>query len=435
MLKKPAMRYLLVVCFVVPLGLSRLVSRADEAASISGTEFNFAAADWPWWRGPQRNGIANPDQQPPLEWDEHKNVIWKTAVPGRSHGAVTVVGDQVFVAAADEQADIQSVICLDRQSGRSRWQTDVHRGGIEREGNKKASQASTTVACDGERLFVNFLSNKAVYTTALSRDGKQLWQTKITDYVVHQGYGSSPAIYGPLVIVSADNKGQPGGAVAGLDRVTGRIVWKHSRPSMPNYASPIILPVAGRDQMLLTGCELVTSYDPLSGDKLWEIEGATTECVTSTIADGQLIFTSGGYPKNHVAAVRADGSGEVVWENLVRVYVPSMLARGGYLYAVADAGVAICFEAASGKELWKGRLGGTFSSSPVMVGDKIFVTNESGTTYIYKAQPESFELIGKNELGSQVFATPTICGSRIYMRVAEEQDGRRQEMIYCLGVE
>lgn len=423
------MRYLLLLLFVTSI-LPPVSCLADEPSVV---ERSFAPTDWPWWRGPDRNGIASADQDPPLQWSKSKNVVWKTAIPGRSHGSITLVGDQVFLAAADEEADIQSVICLDRATGQLRWKTDVHRGGMERGGNKKASQASTTVACDGERVFVNFLNKKAVYTTALSRDGRQLWQTKITDYVVHQGYGSSPAVYGPLVIVSADTKREGGGAVAGLNRASGEIVWRHSRPQTPNYPSPIILSVAGREQMLLTGCDLVASYDPLTGRKLWEIEGATTECVTSTVTDGQLIFTSGGYPRDHVSAVRADGSGEVVWQNKARVYVPSMLARDGHLYAVADAGVAICFEAATGKELWKGRLGGTFSASPVMVGDKIFVTNEAGTTSIYKAQPDSFELIGKNKLGDEVLATPTICDSRIYMRVADHGDNGRQETLYCLG--
>src|SRR5205814_107416 len=151
------------------------------------------------------------------------------------------------------------------------------------------------------------------------------WQTKITDYVLHQGFGSSPAVYQSLVIVSADNKGT--GVIAGLNRVTGKIVWKQERPKTPNYTSPIILRVDDREQLLFTGCDLVTSFDPLTGKKLWEIGGSTTECVTSTVTDGQLIFTSGGYPKNHLSAVRADGSGKIVWENKTRVYVPSLLVR------------------------------------------------------------------------------------------------------------
>ena len=270
------------------------------------------AQDWPWWRGPNRNGIASADQHPPLQWSEAENVLWKVAVPGRGHGSATVVGDQVFLTSADHDSEEQAVHCYDRHTGMELWKTVVHEGGFPKKGNKKASLASTTVACDGENLFVNFLNNGAVYTTSLDRNGKQLWQTKISDYVVHQGYGSSPALYEHLVIVSADNKG--GGAIAGLDRGTGDTVWKRNRPEKPNYPSPIILNVAGKDQLLFTGCDLVTSLDPLTGNELWEIEGATTECVTSTVTDGKHIFTSGGYPKNHISAValcRSFGSGSV----------------------------------------------------------------------------------------------------------------------------
>lgn len=401
------------------------------AIAADAEKIDVAKTDWPWWRGPNRDGLADPKQKPPTEWSASKNVLWKADLPGRGHGSATVVENQVFIATADKSAGVQAVHCFDRKTGKPLWKTVVHKGGLSKKGNRKASQASTTIACDGQRLFVNFLNNKAVFTTALTRDGKRLWQKKITDYTVHQGYGSSPAIYGPLVIVSADNKG--GGAIAGLNRKTGDVVWKHDRPKTPNYASPIILKAAGKDQLVFTGCKLVSSYDPLSGKKLWEIPGATTECVTSTVTDGKVVFSSGGYPKNHVAAVAADGSGKVVWEKPVRVYVPSMLVKEGYLYAVTDRGVAMCWEAATGNEMWKQRLGGTFSASPVLVGETMYAVNERGTTFVFNATPKGYKLIAKNQLGSNVLATPTICGGRIYLRVAEQKGGKRQEMLYCIG--
>ncbi len=388
--------------------------------------------DWPWWRGPQRNGIAASDQQPPMTWSDKENILWKMPVPGRGHGSPTVVGNQIFLATADHDSEVQSVLCFDRLTGKQLWQTEIHRGGFEKKGNEKSSLASSTLACDGQRVFINFLNGGAIHTTALSLNGKQLWQTKITDYVLHQGFGSSPAVYQSLVIVSADNKGGTG-AIAALNRATGKVVWQQPRPKFPNYTSPIILNVAGREQLFFSGCDLVTSFNPLDGKKLWEIEGSTTECVTSTVTDGQLIFTSGGYPKNHLSAVKADGSGKVVWENGSRVYVPSMLVRDGHLYSVLDAGVGMCWKCDTGKEVWKGRLGGTFSASPVMVGEHIFATNESGKTYIFKATPNAFELVGENQLAEDVFSTPTICGSRIYMRAASRVDGQRREMLYCIG--
>ncbi len=407
-------------------------ARAAEVAESGKAEpINVARADWPWWRGPNRNGIADPAQTPPLKWSETENVLWKAPLPGRGHSSPIVVGDQVFLTTADEDRGVQSVLCFDQSTGKLAWEAIVHRGGMMTKGNKKASQASSSVACDGKRVFVNFLNDGAVYTTALDRKGNQLWQTKITDYTVHQGYGSSPAVVGALVIVSADNKG--GGAIAGLDRLTGNVVWKTSRPEKPNYASPVILKAAGREQLVFTGCDMVSSFEPATGKKLWEIEGATTECVTSTVSDGGLVFTSGGYPKNHVSAVKADGSGEVVWEKNVRVYVPSMLARDGYLYAVTDRGVATCWKAGTGEDVWQHRLGGTFTASPVLVGDHLFATNEAGTTFVLKLTETGAEDVAENQLGDEVYSTPTLCGSRIYMRVAKQIDGKRQEMLYCLG--
>ncbi|MFP6899439.1 MAG: PQQ-binding-like beta-propeller repeat protein, partial [Opitutales bacterium] len=179
--------------------------------------------DWPWWRGPSLDGVAAPGQKPPTTWSATRNVIWKAPVPGRGHGTPIVVGNQVVLVTADEAREIQSVLCYDRSSGKLLWQTVVHRGKFMRR-NKKASQASSTPACDGDRFYVNFANGGGAYTTALSRDGKIIWQTKVTDYVVHQAYGSSPSPYKDLLLVTADNK--KAGVVAALARRTGKIVWK-----------------------------------------------------------------------------------------------------------------------------------------------------------------------------------------------------------------
>lgn len=417
----------------VPGCNSKSATSAPVVSAPTTTDpITFGPNDWPWWRGPNRDGIAVGEQDPPLTWSETENVIWQTPIAGRSHGAATVVGERVFLAVAEPETQAQSVLCLDRATGKPLWQTELHRGGFDKKGNAKSSHASCTPACDGTRVFVNFLHDGAVFASALSLTGEKLWETKITDFVNHQGFGASPAVYGPLVIFTADNKGT--GAIAALDRATGKFVWHHERPKVPNYTSPIILKVDGRDQLFLTGCDLVSSYDPTTGAKIWEFPGATTECVTSTVTDGKAIFTSGGYPKNHFAAVKADGSGTVLWENKSRVYVPSPVIKDGYLYAVLDAGVAMCWNSATGEELWKGRIGGgDISASPVLVGDKIFAVNEKGTTFVFRATPKEFELLGKNQLGDETFATPTFCGGRIYARVAATTGDKRQETLYCLG--
>lgn len=419
------------ITFTLVLSLSVSANAVEPPSPIASNAPSLGSQDWPWWRGPATDGVAPAGQNPPVEWNDSSHVLWKTRIPGRGHSSPIVVGDFVFIATAERASESQSVLCIHRDSGDVKWTTKVADAGFPKKMNKKASMASSTLACDGERLYANFLSGGTVATTALNLDGKIVWSTPITDYIIHQGYGSSPAIFEDLVLVSADNKG--GGAVAALERTTGDIVWRVERPSKPNYVSPVVLKVDGKQQLVLTGCDLVTSLDPRTGEKLWEFEGATTECVTSTLTDGTHIFTSGGYPTNHVSAVVADGSGKVTWKNKTRVYVPSMLRKGKFLYAIADAGIAYCYRAADGEEMWRERLGGTFSASPVLVGDRIYAVSEKGTTTVFQATSEGYKEFGKGQIGDEVFATPTICGDRVYLRAATFEDGTRSEFLYCIG--
>jgi hypothetical protein len=158
----------------------------------------------------------------------------------------------------------------------------------------------------------------------------------VDEFVMHQGFGSSPVVHGSVVLVTADHRG--GGAVAALDARTGEIKWQHERPKIANYASPAVIKAGGKTQVVVAGCNLISSYDPASGKKLWEIEGSTEETVVTAVTDGSRIFVGGGYPKNHTVAIEADGSGRIAWQNGNRQYVPSMLVRDGHLYAVLDAG-------------------------------------------------------------------------------------------------
>lgn len=404
--------------------------RSTEPTRVSdGLE--FAKTDWPWWRGIARDGTADADQTPPLTFSATENVLWKADVPGRGYGSPSVVGSRVFLATCDEASGSQSVLCYARDTGKLLWNTQVHASGAMRK-NNKSTGASSSVACDGQRVFINFPNNDGLFTTALDLEGNQVWQQRVSNYEMHQGYGASPALYQNLVIVSADNKA--GGVLVGLDRQSGDVVWRRERFPKPNYPTPTLLHVAGKDQLIMVGCDMVISYDPLTGETLWETPGATTECVTSTVTDGNLIYTSGGYPKNHMSAIKADGSKQLVWENDERLYVPSLVIKDGYLYGVLDEGIAMCWQAETGKQMWKSRLGGTFSSSPVLVGEQVYISNEAGDFYVFRASPTGFERLAKNELGEEVLSTPAIAGGRIYHRVAHrDATGNRKEVLYCLG--
>ncbi len=422
---------------LAPFGAMPNAPSTTQAAepTLAADPVKLTSTDWPGWRGPNSDGVASSEQDPPIKWSDTTNVRWRVPVPGRGHGSPTVLGQRVYLPTADAANETQKVLCWDRETGKPIWESVVHRGGFEnksgRKANEKATLASSTIATDGKQLFINFINDSAMFTSAISLEGEVLWQTRISDYLIHQGYGSSPTIYQGLVIVTSDNKG--GGAIAALDRNSGKIVWKRDRPELPNYASPIVLKIDGRDQLIVTGCELVTSLNPLTGETLWEIEGATTECVTTTVTDGKHVYSSGGYPRSHIAAIAADGSGEIVWDLNLRLYVPSLLHRDGYLYFTLDAGVAMCLDSNTGETVWKERLGGTFSSSPVLVQDRIYATNEEGVTFVFRATPDGFEKLAENELGESVFASPAITGGQIYLRVGQYEGDTRQEFLYCIG--
>lgn len=226
------------------LASAQTVARVDDQLAVSNE-------DWPWWRGPGRLGAAAAGQTMPQSWSDSERVLWETPIDGRGHGSPIVVGENIFLASADETTGAQSVLCFDRQSGTQRWTKVVHAsGGMWK--NSKSTAASSSLACDGQSLYVAFPNSGGLHTTALHMSGDIIWQKRICNYIEHQGYGASPAIYQSLVIVSADNKG--GGAVVGLDRNTGEEVWRRDRPSIPNYSSPSILHVSGRDQLIMTGC-------------------------------------------------------------------------------------------------------------------------------------------------------------------------------------
>jgi len=387
--------------------------------------------DWPCWRGPSRNGHADPTQKLPPALDPGRHTLWETPVPGRGHGSPIVVGDRIYLVTAQEKKQTQSLLAYERRTGTLAWSTVIHSGRFPPKINRKATHASNAPAFDGERLYVSFVNGGAAHTTAVNLEGEKVWTTRLTDYVVHQGYGASPMVYKSLLLVCADNK--KAGAIFGLDRKNGEVVWKVDRPRIPNYPSPIVHRLGGRDQLVLSGCEKVMSIDPLTGKILWETKGSTQETVSSSVTDGERVFISGGWPKNHVHAVESDGSGKVAWRNISRVYVPSMLVTKGHLFAVMDGGAAMCWDCRTGERRWKGLLGGTFSSSPVLVGDHIHAINENGEYFQFKADPAGFEVVHRARIGEQVFATPVYCGGRVYARVAVFQNDVRKEKLLCLG--
>jgi outer membrane protein assembly factor BamB len=318
------------------------------------------AGDWPWWRGPNRDGVAEPSQRVPLEWSETRNVLWKVPLPGRGHSSPTIVGNRIYLATADERGQVQSVLALDRANGKTAWKTDISQGGFSKT-HPKNSQATPSVACDGKLLFVTFHHHNQVTLTALNLDGKPVWEKVVGAYypqIYEYGYAPSPVLYDSLVIIAGDV--EKGGYLAAYNRENGEQVWRTERPAKYSFSTPVVAKVAGRDQLLISGCELVASYDPKTGNKLWSTPGTTMATCGTMVWSGDLVIASGGYPKAETICVKADGSGEVVWKNNQKCYEQSLIVADGFVYCVTDRGIAICWRASDGQMMWQERLAGVF---------------------------------------------------------------------------
>jgi hypothetical protein len=393
-----------------------------------------AKRDWPWWRGPERNGAAASSASPPVKFGDKENVLWKTPIPGRGHSSPVVVGERIYLTTADESKQTQSVLALDRGSGELVWIKEISQGGFPERIHGKNTHATPTVACDGQRLFVTFFHHDAIELAALDLEGKVLWRKTAGPYRPSRyeyGYAPSPVLYRGTVIVVSEFDGES--FLAAFRREDGGQAWRSPRPSNISYSSPAIAFVAGRDQLLLSGADQIASYDPNSGKLLWSTPGTTAATCGTMVWDGDIVFASGGYPKSETIAVRADGSGQVLWRNSQKCYEQSMLAHDGHLYALTDNGIAYCWRAADGKEMWKRRLAGPVSASPVLAGGHIYWANEAGTMYVFRPNPKQFELMEETRLGDEAFASPAVSGGQLFLRVAIRSGGRRQELLYCLG--
>ncbi len=423
---------------LVGLGLTLAAgcsARVDEIAPQARTVEAEPIAidpehDWPWWRGPHRDGHAVAGGIP-RQWSATRNVRWRTEIPGVGHGSPAIVGQRVFLATAegpDGGKGQQMLVCLDRTTGQELWTQQVHAGRLPSK-HFKNSHASMTPACDGRAVYTTFAIDGEVRVTAFDLEGQRLWNTVAGPFSADHGYGASPALWDDLVIVLGDNDSQ--GFLAGLHRATGEIVWRVARDNQASYSTPIVVPVGGSPQILISGTGVTRGYDPATGQQLWQVQGpARTTAATMTVRDG-WVYSYGGYPSKYVLGIRVapEGQGwraEIDWRFRQNVpYVSSPLVVDDWLVTLADDGRLRVLDADTGESLAQARVGGGgFSASLVRAGDDFLASDESGTTYVFSLDPEYHEL-AVNRLGEPIFATPVVLDGQIFLRT--------RDAVYCIA--
>jgi len=470
-------------------------------------------ADWPQFRGPNAGGVSD-ERRLPAEIKLGKNVVWKTAVPP-GHSSPCICGDRVFLTAFSDSKQLL-VLCVDATDGRIRWQKEVPAERIEKVHPRDGSPAQSTPATDGERVYVFFGS---VGLVCFDLQGELVWRHELGPFTYHLGWGaaSSPIVYDDSVILNCDHDGES--FLLALDKTTGRVKWRTSRPhAPPSYSTPILWRDADQTQIIIAGTKRVAAYGAAIGDEKWSVSLPDAFVATTPVAGRELLFvaavdnsglsgdftqlvkknrtpsfdgmfanhdgnrdgrlspkevprfdkkvfdridkdgdgalsrqelqaefyrqkksgaavsSTGARSGNVLAAVRPGGRGDVTDSHVAwRVpqaapYVSSPIVYGEYVYVVKGGGIVSCFEAATGKQIWRQRIAGSgnYSASPIAGDGRLYFASDRGEVTVLAAgrQPK---VLGRTSLGERCLATPAIAGGKLYVRT--------EGNLYCFGDE
>jgi outer membrane protein assembly factor BamB len=377
------------------------------------------AQTWPQFRGPTGQGHSA-EQDLPLEWSETRNIAWKAPVPGSGWSSPVIADGRVWLTTAinDRAGTSLRALAFDVQDGREILNTEVFRIDATQLLNPKNSFASPTAVVDGERVYVHFGADG---TAALTTGGDVIWTTRLP-YQSQHGNGGSPVLYDDLLIVSCD--GADAAYVVALDARTGRIRWKTDRrsPWDQAYTTPLVIRVGGRDQVVSVGAHRAAAYEPRTGKEIWRVgyPGGFSNVPRPVYGHG-LLYIATGFQQPSLLAVRPDGTGDVTKTHIAwRLdrgvpYTPSPLLVGDELFIVSDLGIVTCLDARTGETLWRERLPGNFSASPVLADERIYFQSEEGVTTVV-APGRAFRKLATSTLDGRMLASMGVSGGSFFIR-------------------
>lgn len=390
-----------------------------------------SAENWPMWRGPRHDGTSA-DPNPPLAWSPEAGIAWKSPIPGYGSSTPAVWGDRVFLTTQTEEHD-EFALAVSAKTGGILWQAHVGRGFTK--SRNGANMANPSPATDGEVVVVSFGTGELA---AFDPDGRELWKRDLQegrDKTVWWGYAISPVIDGDRVFTAVIDEGDS--FVLAVDRKSGEILWKIDRPTEAtgeptnSYATPLIYDSKGRRELFVTGGTWATAYAPETGALLWKASiGGDRTIVGPTFHEDTVYVTSG--KRGPIFAIETGGSGDVTksairWSHEKSTPdCPTPVVVGPYLFAVNDSGIALCLRRSDGNLMWQERVGGDYSSSPIVAGGNIYFSNQRGETTVVRGSGEKFEALHVNSLGDEAaMASLAIAHGRIYQR--------SRTHLYCIG--
>ncbi len=405
------------------------------------------AGNWPGWRGPTGMGYCD-ETDLPLRWDgkSKDNLLWKMPLGGIGNASPIVWGDRVFLMVSRKQTNKEQdakmipehwVACFQAADGKELWRTSVPPGHYPR---GYGIYAVPTPVTDGKHVYCWFSSG---VMAALDFEGKIVWRSELGGELPkrYDGLISSPLLFEDTVIrvVNADQAGG-NGVVQALEKKTGKVKWeKKLGKSGSANASPLLLPINGKVQLIVASGNVLEGLNPADGSPIWSFKRRMGDL--SPVYGSGLLFTD--CPGGPGVAIDPTGQGDITktHEKWRIDKTPASYAyaspgiSGDYIYRVHKPGILNCWKLSTGELLYAERLEGlTNLASPITTADGRVWFLTSATSYVIKPGPK-LEVLAKNDLGGYKGnngPSPAVANGRIYVRDAEPA-GPAGAFLYCIG--
>jgi outer membrane protein assembly factor BamB len=387
------------------------------------------AENWPQWRGAAMNGVSG-ERNLAAKWSPTENITWKLPMPARSGATPIIWGEHIFLNVAE--GGKLYLWNVNRADGSVRWKRHLSDGDMMM---RKQNMSSPSPATDGKQVWV--MTGTGIFK-AFDFEGNEKWMRDIQkDYGrfgLNWGYASSPLLHqGALYVqVLHGMKTDEPSYVLRIDPLSGKSLWRVDRPtkavmeSPDAYTTPLIAKVGGKEELIISGGDVLTGHDLATGQELWRGGGFNPDnhpfqrIIASPVVVGDIVYAPTRVKP--FIAYRAGGRGDVtathqVWQFMNGPDVPSPVADAEYLYSINDRGIAYCLERATGKEVYGGQRlrPGTYSASPVIADGKIYITSEEGVATVLKAGPK-FEILSENEMSEYTLSSVAISNGQIFLR-------------------
>lgn len=382
-----------------------------------------AHADWPQFRGPGGQGHA--PCPIPVNWDETRNVVWKTPIPGKGWSSPVIADGVIWMTTATDEGEKLRAVALDEQTGKFLKDILVFEPKEPATVNAKNSHASPSPVLSGGRLYLHFGTMGTACLDAKS--GEILWRNESLTVDHKEGPGSSPIVWGDRLIVNCDGIDKQ--YIACLSASTGEVLWKSTRPGPhePNtdfrkaYSTPLAIQIGGVDEIVSTAADQVIAYAPSDGREIWKVRYKGFSNVPRPVFGDGLVFICTGYMRPQIWALRPEAKNMTAEQRIVWKYTdsvpanPSPILVGDEILFINDAGILTCLEAKTGKLRWKKRVGGNYSASPILAGEKLYLFSEAGATTVYQWDKEP-SVVAKNAIEGRIMATPAINNGVLFLR-------------------